>query len=71
MNVPECWEPSVNATPTSVCKAMQEALAYGAYLPWIRDNIIQAQYFKVRLRWVAVSKESTKKHFAMDMSPAM
>eukprot|EP00884_Botryococcus_braunii_P007153 jgi/Botrbrau1/16439/Bobra.0142s0035.1 len=46
MNVPECWEPSVNATPTSVCKAMQEALAYGAYLPWIRDNIIQAQYFK-------------------------
>jgi hypothetical protein len=47
MNVPECWEPSVNATPTSVCRAMQTALAYGAYLPWIRSNIIQAQYFKV------------------------
>lgn len=49
MNVPECWEPSVNATPVSICKAMQVALAYGAYLPWVRESIVQAQYFKVCL----------------------
>ncbi|KAK9842522.1 hypothetical protein WJX81_004226 [Elliptochloris bilobata] len=46
MNVPLCWNPSFNATPTYLCRAMQSVLGWGAYLPWIRDHVIQAQYFK-------------------------
>jgi hypothetical protein len=30
------------------CTAMQLLLARGAYAPWVRENIVQAQYFKVR-----------------------
>ena len=48
MNVPECWNPSFNATPAwPFCSAMQHLLGWGAYLPWVRSHIIQAQYFKV------------------------
>ncbi|KAK9829239.1 hypothetical protein WJX72_004713 [[Myrmecia] bisecta] len=46
MNVPECWNPSFNMTPSPVCGAMQSLLGLGAYLPYIRDHVIQAQYFK-------------------------
>ena len=48
MNVPECWNPSFNMSPSAVCAAMQSVLGVGAYLPWVRDHIVQAQYFKVR-----------------------
>ena len=47
MNVPECWNPSFNMTPSLVCNAMQRLLGFGAYLPFIRDHLVQAQYFKV------------------------
>ena len=48
MNVPECWNPSFNATPAKpFCWAAQRLLGWGAYLPWIRSHVIQAQYFKV------------------------
>ena len=47
MNVPECWNPSFNQTPSAVCAAVQTALGFGAYLPFIRDHLVQAQYFKV------------------------
>ncbi|CAL8468865.1 g8406 [Coccomyxa elongata] len=46
MNVPECWNPSFNMTPSLVCNAMQRLLGFGAYLPFIRDRLVQAQYFK-------------------------
>lgn len=48
MNVPECWNPSYNMTPAApFCWAMQRLLGWGAYLPYIRTHVIQAQYFKV------------------------
>lgn len=47
MNVPDCWNPSFNVTPSLVCTAMQRLLGFGAYLPFIRDRLVQAQYFKV------------------------
>ncbi|KAK9914923.1 hypothetical protein WJX75_002329 [Coccomyxa subellipsoidea] len=46
MNVPDCWNPSFNVTPSLVCTAMQRLLGFGAYLPFIRDRLVQAQYFK-------------------------
>ncbi len=49
MNVPLCWNPSFNTTNTYVCRAMQSVVGWGAYLPFIRSHVIQAQYFKVRL----------------------
>ena len=48
MNVPLCWNPSFNATPSLLCRAMQSVVGWGAYLPLIRTHLIQAQYFKVR-----------------------
>lgn len=33
---------------TSTCFLMQELLGHGAYLPYVRDHVVQAQYFKVR-----------------------
>jgi len=50
MNVPLCngmehksrWSPAYWA-----CSSMQAALHWGAYLPWVRDHIVQAQYFRV------------------------
>jgi len=30
----------------AACAAMQAALALGAYSPWVRDHVVQAQYFK-------------------------
>lgn len=30
----------------SACETMQTLVGKGAYLPWVRDHIIQAQYFK-------------------------
>jgi palmitoyl-protein thioesterase len=47
MNVPECWNPSFNMTPSVVCMAMQKLVGLGAYFPYIRDHLVQAQYFKV------------------------
>lgn len=48
MNIPECWNPSFNVTPAKpYCWAMQRLVGWGAYLPWVRSHVIQAQYFKV------------------------
>ena len=50
MNVPLCDNPSFNNTPTYACRATQYVLGWGAYLPFIRTHVIQAQYFKARPR---------------------
>lgn len=34
-----------NASQAS-CRIMQSLLATGAYLPYVRDHVVQAQYFK-------------------------
>ena len=48
MNVPACSAPSRNQTSQDLyCWGMQKLLGWGAYLPWIRSHVIQAQYFKV------------------------
>mmetsp|Transcript_33418 Transcript_33418/g.60379 ORF Transcript_33418/g.60379 Transcript_33418/m.60379 type:complete len:320 (-) Transcript_33418:239-1198(-) len=41
MSVPGC---AFNAS--GPCKTVQKLLSYGAYLPWIHDHVVQAQYFK-------------------------
>ncbi len=55
MNVPLCDNPSFNNTPTYACRATQYVLGWGAYLPFIRTHVIQAQYFKARPRTAAPS----------------
>ena len=47
MSVPTCWSPGTGYAPSAACKTMQRLLGFGAYLPWVRDHIVQAQYFKV------------------------
>lgn len=46
MNVPSCWNPSLNMTPSYVCSASARFLGWGATLPFIRTRLVQAQYFK-------------------------
>jgi len=46
MDVPGCWQPSFNATPSHACRIMQKVLEWGAYSPLIRSWSVQAQYFK-------------------------
>lgn len=48
MNVPSCWNPSFNMTPSMMCNIAQRFLGWGATLPFIRTRLVQAQYFKVR-----------------------
>lgn len=48
MNVPDCRNTN---GPTSNdafawCLAVQKLIAAGAYMPWVRSNVVQAQYFK-------------------------
>ncbi len=47
MNVPKCWNPSFNMTPSYMCTLSQRFLGWGANLPLIRTHLVQAQYFKV------------------------
>lgn len=58
-NTPGC---SVDLTGAAAkaCTAMQLLLARGAYAPWVRENIVQAQYFKVRA--AAVIKKLCARH---------
>lgn len=49
MNFPACTGPSYNHTSSMPCKIVQHMLSIGAYLPWIRSHIVQAQYWKVSL----------------------
>ncbi|KAK9831273.1 hypothetical protein WJX74_010098 [Apatococcus lobatus] len=59
MNVPECWNPSYNKTPAfPYCAGMQTLLGFGAYLPWIRSHLVQAQYFKDPYRLPAYLRHS-------------
>ena len=46
MDVPGCWEPSFNATPSWACRLMQRALGLSVYADFVQSRIIQAQYFK-------------------------
>jgi hypothetical protein len=56
-NTPGCATDLTGVAATA-CTAMQVLLARGAYAPWVRENLVQAQYFKVRVdrgcgHWVA------------------
>ncbi len=42
-------ESDVHDKPSSACLAIQYVLAKGAYAPFLRDHVVQAQYFKVRV----------------------
>ena len=50
MNMPSCWNPSLNMTPSYMCSASARFLGWGATLPFIRTRLVQAQYFKVMSR---------------------
>jgi hypothetical protein len=39
--------PDAEQNGRSACETMQTILGRGAYLPWVRDHVVQAQYFKV------------------------
>ena len=47
-NTPGC-STDLTGVAATACSAMQVLLARGAYAPWVRENIVQAQYFKVGL----------------------
>ncbi|EFJ40725.1 hypothetical protein VOLCADRAFT_84379 [Volvox carteri f. nagariensis] len=49
MNVPGCRTLPLNSSH-GACYLMQKMLGEGAYLPYIRDHVVQAQYFKDPLR---------------------
>jgi len=46
MDIPGCWQPSFNSTPSWACRVMQSLLGRGVYNKFIQDRVIQAQYFK-------------------------
>lgn len=48
-NAPGCSTLPLNSSH-GLCHVMQRALGAGAYLPYVRDHIVQAQYFKDPLR---------------------
>ncbi|GLI68395.1 hypothetical protein VaNZ11_012781 [Volvox africanus] len=49
MNVPGCRTLPLNSSH-GACHLMQQLLGMGAYLPYVRDHVVQAQYFKDPLR---------------------
>ncbi|KAG2494900.1 hypothetical protein HYH03_006835 [Edaphochlamys debaryana] len=49
MNVPGCRTLPLNSSH-GMCHLMQSMLGAGAYLPYVRDHVVQAQYFKDPLR---------------------
>lgn len=46
MEVPGCWGPSFNTTPTALCRAVEGILSHGAYFDWVQRSVVQAQYWK-------------------------
>ncbi|GBF88133.1 hypothetical protein Rsub_00845 [Raphidocelis subcapitata] len=47
MNTPGCTQGSAaTGWADKACQVMQGLLARGAYAPWVRENVVQAQYFK-------------------------
>ena len=49
-NLPQCGtdEADPSSKPSSACLAIQYLLGASAYAPYVRDHVVQAQYFKVR-----------------------
>jgi palmitoyl-protein thioesterase len=47
-NTPGC-STDLKGVAATACSAMQVLLGRGAYAPWVRENLVQAQYFKVCL----------------------
>lgn len=45
MNTPGCTQ-DAGGWAAKACTVMQTLLARGAYAPWVRENVVQAQYFK-------------------------
>ncbi|KXZ55785.1 hypothetical protein GPECTOR_2g1335 [Gonium pectorale] len=52
MNVPGCRTLPLNSSH-GACHLMQKLLGAGAYLPFVRDHVVQAQYFKDPARLAA------------------
>ena len=50
-NLPNCGtnDDDPGDQPTAMCLTVQSLIARSAYLPFVRDHLVQAQYFKVRL----------------------
>lgn len=46
MDVPNCINPSHGERERTLCKLIETLLDKGAYAPFIRDHVVQAQYFK-------------------------
>lgn len=48
-NMPNCStdESDPHGKPSSMCLAIQYLLGASAYAPYVRDHVVQAQYFKV------------------------
>jgi palmitoyl-protein thioesterase len=44
-NTPGC-STDLTGVAATACSAMQVLLGRGAYAPWVRENLVQAQYFK-------------------------
>jgi hypothetical protein len=43
MDVPGCWQPSLNGSQGVWCGAMQALLGRGAYLPWVQRRVVQVR----------------------------
>ena len=71
MNGPQCSGPSFNQTPSMACRMVQRMLGLGAYLPWIRSHVVQAQYFKVSLTDFAQAHTKTGRTHAVLTPPYM
>jgi len=71
MNGPQCSGPSFNQTPSTACRMVQRMLGLGAYLPWIRSNVVQAQYFKVTTHKQVLSKKFVQPACCCLVSPTL
>jgi len=58
MDIPGCWQPSFNVTPSWGCRLMQNLLGAGAYFQWVQLTSVQAQYFKDPARLVTYAERS-------------
>ena len=59
MNIPLCDDMATKSRWNPIywaCLSMQRLMHWGATMPWVRDNVVQAQYFRVILLPFALSK---------------
>ncbi len=58
-------ESDIHDKPSSACLAIQYVLAKGAYAPFVRDHVVQAQYFKVRSPRATVVSEKFRPNWQL------